>query len=182
MDGYRLPFGRHRGEPLGQVPTDYLEWFLKTCKPSAGLRAVIRAELSARPDAPRDLPSEAEATVVSCQSCGSGNVAVSWHEHRDGRRAIRGDCRDCRKCIGFLPQTAANIALADAALSPVGLLDVLVRAEEEGVELARDALGLVLVPPGRASAELESLVRQHQHQLARHLGTRTSSFTTLSGV
>jgi hypothetical protein len=43
-----LPFGRHKGEPLGQVPSHYLAWFLRECKPSTGLRAAVAAELTRR--------------------------------------------------------------------------------------------------------------------------------------
>ena len=44
-----LPFGKFRGRNPRDVPdTDYLLWFLKTCKPSTGLRAAVRAELLRR--------------------------------------------------------------------------------------------------------------------------------------
>jgi uncharacterized protein (DUF3820 family) len=35
----RLPFGRHKGQPLDTVPSDYLDWLLRSCKLSSGLRA-----------------------------------------------------------------------------------------------------------------------------------------------
>jgi uncharacterized protein (DUF3820 family) len=31
-----LPFGRHKGKPLGDVPGDYLRWMLKECRLSSG--------------------------------------------------------------------------------------------------------------------------------------------------
>ncbi len=34
----RLPFGRHAGQPLADVPGDYLDWLLRRCRLSAGLR------------------------------------------------------------------------------------------------------------------------------------------------
>jgi hypothetical protein len=73
--------------------------------------------------------------------------------------------------VSWLPQTAENVARADACRSPTGLLDVLLRAEGEGVELVRRGPEVVARPFGRASEGLRSLVRQHHHQLLQHLGS-----------
>jgi hypothetical protein len=43
-----LPFGKHKGRPLGDVPGDYLRWMLRECKLSSGLRAAVGAELATR--------------------------------------------------------------------------------------------------------------------------------------
>lgn len=46
----RMPFGKHKGELLEDVPTDYLRWVLRTCTRLAfGLRLAIHQELAARP-------------------------------------------------------------------------------------------------------------------------------------
>jgi hypothetical protein len=57
--------------------------------------------------------------------------------------------------------TPGNVARADAAESTTGLLDVLTRAEGEGVEVINHGGQLVLWPPGKASPDLEVLVRQN---------------------
>jgi hypothetical protein len=44
-----MPFGRHRGEPLEQVPFDYLTWVLRGCERlDPWLRKAIEAELEQR--------------------------------------------------------------------------------------------------------------------------------------
>jgi uncharacterized protein (DUF3820 family) len=42
-----IPFGVHRGRPVGDVPTSYLVWVLKTCKLSSGLAAAVAAFIDA---------------------------------------------------------------------------------------------------------------------------------------
>jgi uncharacterized protein (DUF3820 family) len=48
---HRMLFGTHRSQRLAEVPTNYLKWFLTTCKLSTGLWAAIRMELLARSEA-----------------------------------------------------------------------------------------------------------------------------------
>ncbi len=43
----RMPFGKHRGELLGNVPTDYLEW-VREIATTDWLRRAIRGELNRR--------------------------------------------------------------------------------------------------------------------------------------
>jgi hypothetical protein len=98
-------------------------------------------------------------------------LLVSWHEQAGGKgRVVRADCGVCGRFVTFLPSTSENVVRADACRSPTGLLDVLLRAEGEGVELVRRGPEVVARPFGRASEGLQSLVRQHQHQLLLHLG------------
>ena len=40
----RMPFGKHKGVPVGEIPTDYLAWALTVAKP--WLRPHIEAELA----------------------------------------------------------------------------------------------------------------------------------------
>jgi Putative quorum-sensing-regulated virulence factor len=45
----RMTFGKHRGEPVEDVPTNYLEWAIRTCNNlDFHLRDAIQRELSRR--------------------------------------------------------------------------------------------------------------------------------------
>ena len=44
-----MPFGKYRGRPLSEVPTDYLKWLLRLSNLSDDLREAVRAELKDRP-------------------------------------------------------------------------------------------------------------------------------------
>jgi uncharacterized protein (DUF3820 family) len=44
MSHVRMPFGKHKGELLGDVPTDYLGWLLRECDLEPYLRAAVEAE------------------------------------------------------------------------------------------------------------------------------------------
>jgi hypothetical protein len=170
-----IPFGRHKGKPLWDVPTGYLAWLVREVRLSTGLRAAVRAALASRPDAPRGLPPDLPPRPLpACRHCGSGGPpVVYWHQQGGaGGRVIRADCHRCRRFLTFLPQTPENVAEADAAQPEAGLLDTLVRAQAEGVEIVkRGGRGgwLTLLPYGRASADLQELVRQNQHLLLRML-------------
>jgi hypothetical protein len=67
-----LPFGKHRGKPLPQVPTGYLRWALDTVKLSTGLRAAVRGELLSRGVHPSRLSPEPVPRPVRCPWCGPG--------------------------------------------------------------------------------------------------------------
>jgi hypothetical protein len=165
-----LYFGQHKGKPLPQVPTGYLRWALATVTLSTGLRAAVRAELLSRGADPATLPADPPPKDVRCRACGERAFFVYWQEARSGR-IIRADCVLCGGAfVAFLPQTPANVALADAAQPPAPLLDVLVLAEAEGVTIKRHQTGwLSLEPWGKASPELERLVRQSASLLRRML-------------
>jgi hypothetical protein len=45
-----LPFGKHRGAPLADVPTSYLQWLLREAKLCSGLRLAVADELRRAPD------------------------------------------------------------------------------------------------------------------------------------
>ena len=60
-----MPFGKHRGKPIQNVPGDYLRWVLKNCSNATPqLRRAIEREL--RPDVPpsRTVPSVQFAELV----------------------------------------------------------------------------------------------------------------------
>jgi hypothetical protein len=167
---HHMPFGRYKGDPVWSVPSDYLGWMLRTCKLSTGLRQAVRAELHARGELPPGLAAEPAARPPRCGRCGGADLDVYWQELGGaGGRSIRAECRACRRFVAFLPMTPENTARADLASSPTGLLDVLTAAEAEGVEIVSRGHWLALIPPGRASAELERLVRQNTRGLLRHL-------------
>jgi hypothetical protein len=168
MMGHFLPFGKYRNQPPESVPTDYLWWFFNNCKLSTGLRWAVRAELASRPDCPHLTP-ESEPVSPRCQRCGNDELSVIWHEQRGGVRLPRADCPRCGRFVTFLPLLPENVARADAARPPAALLDVLLQAEAEGVELVRCGDVVLDLPSGRASAGLRALLRQTQHQLLRHL-------------
>lgn len=46
-DGYRLPFGKYKGERLADVPTDYVEWLARIAETDS-LRSEVDAELDRR--------------------------------------------------------------------------------------------------------------------------------------
>jgi hypothetical protein len=142
---------------------------LATVKLSGGLRTAVRAELESRPDCPRDLPPEPGPEDIRCHRCGAGNPKLSWHQMVDGRRTIRADCRRCNHHIKFASLTSANIAAADANVSPTGLLDVLVKAQEAGVSVVRLGDQISLQPWEKVTPELKALARQHQHALMKML-------------
>lgn len=48
MPDHAIPFGRHLGKPLADVPTDYLGWLLGQDNLDPALRAALDAELTAR--------------------------------------------------------------------------------------------------------------------------------------
>jgi hypothetical protein len=162
-----LPFGKYKGRRLSEVPGSYLAWLLREAKLSTGLRFAVRAELLARgvavPPAPPPKP------LGPCPRCGGHAVLATWYELRDGRRAIRATCSACAAHRGFLPETAENVALADAARPAAPLLDALVQADQEGVELVVTGGRVEPHPYRLASLRLRDLVRQSQHSLLRHL-------------
>jgi hypothetical protein len=43
-----MPFGRHRGEPLEDVPSDYLDWLLRVCTLQPPLRRAVQDEVARR--------------------------------------------------------------------------------------------------------------------------------------
>lgn len=54
----RMPFGKHKGQPLDQIPTGYLEYMLeKNYLQKRWLKNAVLAELDRRADAPRTPPT-----------------------------------------------------------------------------------------------------------------------------
>jgi hypothetical protein len=162
-----LWFGKYKGLPPAQVPSDYLAWVLRTCKLTPGLRSTVTAELRSRgqsvpePPPPKPLPI--------CDRCGAREANLAWHELSGGRRQIRATCAACGGFVKFVAQTPENVALANAVQPSAGLLDALLQAEIDGVELVHRFGRVEPVPYHGASPRLRNLVRQSQHALLRHL-------------
>jgi hypothetical protein len=65
-----MPFGKHRGKPLSEIPIQYLAWVLENCvNASPYLREEIRRILSA----------EAESTVKQADALCSLGLVSQWY-------------------------------------------------------------------------------------------------------
>jgi hypothetical protein len=167
-----LPFGRHKGTPLPDTPTDYLRWLLRTCKLSTGLRAAVAAELQARGiETPPPAPPRPLGT---CHAHPQAGVVCRWFEDAIGRRRISAHCRRCGRTTDHPPCVPPYTTEADRHASAAPILDALVRLDALGIELASDGRTVWLqgedyrrVPP-----DLQAIVRQCRHQLATMIGNR----------
>ncbi len=104
-----LPFGKHAGKPLAEVPTDYLQWAIRECKLSSGLRAAVTAELTRRGASTPAPPPH----VPNCARCGNTLSNFIWQQDATGGRRIRVECRYCRGFIMWAPFLPEFIAQAD---------------------------------------------------------------------
>jgi hypothetical protein len=168
-----LPFGKHKDKPLGGVPTGYLQWLLGNCKLSSGLRADVAGELARRGlAAPAPPPSPREP---ACPRCGSRAMSYGWYQDRLNRRQIRRTCRRCCKPLGFAPQVAPYIGLANAAASAAPVLDVLLWCQELDIALKSDGLVADFATREdylRAEPALRLKVAECRASLGRMLGKR----------
>src|SRR6266508_761495 len=161
-----LWFGKHKGIPLPDVPTDYLLWALATVKLSSGIWAAAVAELASRgiqPPLRRESPSA--CWRGPCHRCGDRQVNYRWHEYRNGVRQVRASCARCGQQLGHAPRTSPYTDEADRHASETPTLDVLLLAEQEGVKIVSDGQQVHCEPWGKASEKLKDLVRQCGHQL-----------------
>lgn len=57
--GYAMPWGKHKGKPIDEVPADYLEWALKNASNlNDQLRAEIEKQLGLLPGSTKTAPDE----------------------------------------------------------------------------------------------------------------------------
>jgi uncharacterized protein (DUF3820 family) len=172
-----LPFGRHKGRPLPEVPGDYLQWLCRACRMSSGLRLTVRAELARRGLEAPPMPAPGPK-VPLCPVCGMESFAVGWQEDSNGGRRIRAECMRCGRWLAWLPMTEKSVRQADGNASKTPDLDALVRLQDLGVELQSDGCTAWVPWPDvkRVTPELLALIRKCSHQLARMIGrTRTGT-------
>jgi hypothetical protein len=162
-----LPFGRHKGRPLTEVPTDYLQWLLRSIKLSSGLRAALADELTRRGIQAPDPPPRPEP---ACRRCPGARYRCLWGEDSIGRRFIRAECVRCRQSLGIMPQVEPYVGMADATASPAPLLDALVGAEAAGVEILSDGKTARVGDYRKAPPAVRDAVRQCKARLGRMLG------------
>lgn len=173
MNGITLPFGKHKGQPLPEVPTDYLQWWLATIeKQSAGLKGALVAEVERRGATPPPAPVRTASAPLPCQRCRVVDVRHTWQEDRLGRKRIRRTCKRCGAWMGCAPTVEPFVSEANASASPTAVLDVLLMAEAEGVRLVSDGAAADLAPGDwrRASPQLRDRLQQCRHLLGSMLG------------
>lgn len=166
-----MPFGKWKDRPLCEVDAGYLRWALATVKLSSGLRAALGAELARRGIAPPQVP--APPPPPECPACGPGPLSYAWTEFRDGRRQVRRSCRRCSRLMGFAPQVPPYTTLADGAASGTALLDVLLAAADQGVELKSDGVTAEFADAEswrRASPTLRQRLKECRSRLGRLMG------------
>jgi uncharacterized protein (DUF3820 family) len=91
---FSIPFGKHRGKPLCDVPTDYLQWFQATCQDADyRLRQAVKMELQDRRDGVRheepdyDGPQRESTEVLDVRTLAGQwyrRLAVEFHPDRGG--------------------------------------------------------------------------------------------------
>lgn len=105
-----LPFGKHKDEPLEQVPTDYLAWVVRTCKLSSGLYAAVADELKRRG---QEAPPAPLARVPKCSDHPAADFRCRWREDSLGRKHIKAECVECGRSLGFVSIVPQYAAMAD---------------------------------------------------------------------
>lgn len=161
-----LPWGRHKGVPLPDVPTSYLQWALRECRLSSGLRAAVAGELARRGIAAPPLPTP--RPVPPCRHCGTAGFVARWQEDRRGARRLRAECAACRRWRTFLPEVPPYLDEANAATSETAILDVLTQLDALGIPLVSDGhVARVPWPQEReVPADLAARLRECSHHLA----------------
>src|SRR5262249_35912578 len=108
-----MPFGRHKGQAVDQVPSDYLAWLARTCKLSSGQRAEVGRLLHDRGVAGPALEPP-PPKPVSCPRCGCLAMRHAWAQDRLGRKQIRKECTQCGTWAGYAPQVEPYLTEANA--------------------------------------------------------------------
>ena len=88
MSGWTMPWGKHHGKPLAEVPAGYLAWVSEESGATESLKDAAREELSIRldlsPPSPANRPPPSNRMVVE----GIENVFRAairkWHPDRGG--------------------------------------------------------------------------------------------------
>jgi uncharacterized protein (DUF3820 family) len=108
-----LPFGKHKGQELAAVPTSYLQWCLRECKLSSGLRSAAVEQLQSHGiEAPAPPPRR---PGPRCREHPAAGVRYSWQQDSLARRHVRRACGSCNAFLGFAPSAPPFTEMADAA-------------------------------------------------------------------
>ena len=102
-----MPFGKFRGEPLEELPLDYLQW-LGSIALRAPLRGAVEAELlrrqaeSGATAALLCLPPPVQAAAVELIACGFRHAARRRHPDAGGSHQAMLELTDARDVLAAL--------------------------------------------------------------------------------
>jgi hypothetical protein len=91
-ESVRMPWGKHRGKPLLEVPISYLAWVLEACTLTRGLRQAIAADVVRRlnlpqpepPPPPGPLPVALRPAAREIVQAGFRAAAIKAHPDQGG--------------------------------------------------------------------------------------------------
>src|SRR5262245_8029467 len=116
-----MPFGKHKGAALCDVPLSYLQWLLGTCQVSTGLAAALGEEVLRRGHTPAKTPPP---KPPACSCCRTGApIRYTWMQDRAGGKRIRRECSGCGQWMGFAPSVPPFTDEADKTASTTPTLD-----------------------------------------------------------
>lgn len=80
-----MPFGKHQGKPLSEVPSSYLRWLLRECDLEPWLRAAAqRRGPAARPPEPADAEKRLPARLNDVLRQWRREMVRKYHPDRGG--------------------------------------------------------------------------------------------------
>jgi hypothetical protein len=82
MVDLRMPFGKHQGKPLHDIPMAYLGWLLDQCDLRPSLREAVQAEYTRRLQGSNDTSGQLDIRALA-QSW-YRQMAMRWHPDRGG--------------------------------------------------------------------------------------------------
>jgi hypothetical protein len=108
-----LPFGRHQGQPLTEVPSDYLRWVLAEVGTlSHRLRQAVSEELGRRGGDPPPPPALEVRPLRRCRQCPQAQPRITWETDRAGRNRLRADCPACGRWCDYPPCVSPFLEMA----------------------------------------------------------------------
>ena len=108
----RMPFGRHRGKPLAELPTPYLRWLHRECDLREPLKSEVAAEYDSRNDGriaeqpTVDLPADTESIIRVWYR----ELVFEHHPDRGGSHAVMAALTDAKKRLEKLIAEAMQAA------------------------------------------------------------------------
>jgi uncharacterized protein (DUF3820 family) len=169
---HRLPFGKHRGKTVADVPSDYLSWLLRNVRLSSGLRLAVTDVLRSRGVQVAPPPPVPPEPV--CPDCGlDTRIFYGWLETSNGERRIQRLC-GCGRALGLAPHIEPYLSLAEGSADATVLLDVLVECEALRITLRSDGKAVRVVAGwDRLTLPLRQKLSQCRHGLAQLIGDET---------